>query len=273
MTDSIGLDDFYLDERGLASYFECSWLDKFRELGNTTPLTSASGSIPEEFIGSTFFTNVANFVFDNAREYLSASQDMLEIGPALGRTCYQTLQRFPSITNVTVVEPSKRLIESFCKLLVEGQLTSFPYIYSLRELRHIDVDSRRIADDCKHVEFTLINEPMQSDTVSRQFNLVYCLNVIDQAATPAEIVNTAMACTKITGVFVLASTYQWSKKYLKNLEEAVSDINEYFDSSWEKIAETDFDYKFRFNERFSQLFCSHVVIYRKMASNLAKETP
>lgn len=273
MTDTTGLDDFYLDERGLASYFECSWLDKFRELGNTTPLTSASGCIPEEFIGSKFFTNVANLVFDNARDNLSASQDMLEIGPALGRICYQTLQRFPSITSVTVVEPSKRLIENFRKLLVEGQLTSFPYIHSLRELMHIDVDSRGIADDCSHVDFTLINEPMQSDTVKRQFDLVYCLNVIDQAATPAEIVNAAMACTKTTGVLVLACSYQWSKKHLENLEDAVSDINQYFDSSWEKIADADFDYKFRFNERFSQLFCSHVVMYRKMASNLAKEVP
>ncbi|MGB4249030.1 MAG: hypothetical protein WBJ75_15060 [Pseudohongiellaceae bacterium] len=273
MTDTKELDDFYLDERGLASYFECSWLDKFRELGNTTSLTSASGSIPEEFIGSPFFTKVADFVFDNARRYLSSSQDMLEIGPALGRTCYQTLQRFPSIKNVTVVEPSKRLIESFRKLLVEGQLASFPYIHSLRELRRIDVDSRKIADDCGHVEFTLINEPMQSDTVTRQFDLVYCLNVIDQASTPAEIVNAATACTKTTGILVLACSYQWSEKHLQNLEDAVSDINQYFDSSWEKIAETNFDYKFRYNERFSQLFCSHVVMYRKIAGNLAKEAP
>lgn len=265
MTSSTDKDDFYLDERGLASYFECSWLDKFRELGNHTPLTSASGSIPEEFIDSPFFRTVADFVFDRTREFIGSPQNMLEIGPALGRTCYQTLQHFSSITNVTVVEPSKRLLDRFRELLVEGQLTSFPYIHSLREFKYIDIDSRRIADECSHVDFMLINEPMRSDTISKQFDLVFCLNVIDQAATPTEIVNAAMACTKIDGVLVLATTYQWSKKHLQNLEEVVNDINEYFDASWEKLAETNVDYKFRFNERFSQLFCSHVVIYKKLA--------
>lgn len=258
-------DDFYLDERGLASYFECSWLSKFRELGNSTPLTSASGKIPEDFIDSPFFTKVADFVFDNTKEFLPYPKDMLEIGPALGRTCHQTLQNFPSIASVTVVEPSKRLLNGFRRLLVEGQTTSFPYIHSLREFKSLEVDTRRIADECRHVDFTLINEPMQSNTITGQFDLVYCLNVLDQITSPIEIVGAAKICTKHNGVLALACSYQWSKKYLEKPQDMVGDINEYFDASWERLGETHLEYRFRFNERFSQLFCVHVVLYRKRA--------
>ena len=35
-------------------------------------------------------------------------------------------------------------------------------------------------------------------------------------------------------------------------------------SGWRKLAETDFDYKFRYNERYTQLFSSHAVIYQKV---------
>lgn len=262
MASTLEKDDFYLDERGLASYFESSWLSKFRELGNATPLTSVSGKIPEDFIDSPFFTTVADFVFDCTRGCLADPQSMLEIGPALGRTCHQTLQNFPSITSVTVVEPSKRLLSGFRRLLVEGQITSFPYIHSLREFKSLEIDTRTIADECRHVDFTLINEPMQSNTITGQFDLVYCLNVLDQVASPVEIVSAAKACTKHNGALVLACSYQWGKKYLEKPQDMVGDINEYFDASWEKIGETNLEYKFRFNERFSQLFCVHVVLYR-----------
>lgn len=256
-------DDFYLDDRGLASYFEASWLSKFRELGTTTPLTSASGNVPEHFLDSPFFTAVVTFLIDSTKERLTTPVKMLEIGPALGRTCHETLQRIPSIRSVTVVEPSNRLLDGFRRLLIEGKTTSFPYIHSLRELGRIDIDSRIIAEECSNAEFELINEPVRPGLVSDQFDLVYCLNVIDNAATPVEIVSTAMACTKPGGVLVLSCTYQWSKKYLTNPQEMVNDINEYFDSSWEKLGETEIEYRFRHNERFSQLFCPHVVVYQK----------
>ena len=76
---------------------------------------------------------------------------------------------------------------------------------------------------------------------------------------------TAVVLTQPThGVLALASSYQWSKQYLDDFSGTADDINTYFDSGWRKLAETDFDYKFRYNERYTQLFSSHAVIYQKV---------
>lgn len=255
--------DYYLDERGLASYFEASWLNKFREMGNTTQLTSASGSVAEIYIYSPFYTELVEFVFDAFDAATNRPSSLLEIGPALGRTCYETLKNFPTITNVTVVEPSCRLLDGFRRLLIDGGISTFPYIYSLSELRQIKVDSSQIAKESEGVAYTLINAPLQQDTLQDQFDLVYCLNVIDSASKPSLIIDEAMAATAPNGVLVLACKYQWSKKLIDNPEEMVSDINSYFDETWEKLGETQIEYRFRFNERYSRLFLPHVVMYKK----------
>lgn len=256
-------DDFYLDERGLASYFEASWLDRFRDLGNQIPLTSASRIIPEKFIHSPFFVEVAKFAFDKT-QHLSPPTNLLEIGPALGRTCYETLRLHPSIIDVTVVEPSNRLLDGFRRILIDGgQRTAFPYIHSLTELGSMEVDTSSVTRECRQAAFTLMNEAMTQHTISEQFDRVYCLNVIDNANNPMEIVQAAQRCTKPGGALILACTYQWSKKFLESPADMPRDINELFDSSWVCLGESKFEYKFRFNERFWRTFSSHIVIYEK----------
>jgi uncharacterized membrane protein YvbJ len=69
--------------------------------------------------------------------------------------------------------------------------------------------------------------------------------------------------TKSGGIVVLSCSYQWSKKHLNDFKEAVDDINDYFNTGWQKVGESEFDYKFRFNERYALLFLSHVVVYKK----------
>lgn len=102
------------------------------------------------------------------------------------------------------------------------------------------------------------------DTLSYQFDWVFCLNVIDNATNPLEIVRAVQQATKVGGVLALASSYQWSKQYLDDFSGTVDDINAYFDGAWRRVGETDFDYKFRYNERYTQLFSSHVVMYKKV---------
>lgn len=254
-------DDFYIDEKGLASYFEAAWLSKFRELGFIQPLASKSKPVPETYIDSPYFRDVAQWISANATV---APQSLLEIGPALGRVCYETIQCNPSLTDITVVEPSQRLRDGFRRLLMEGQSTRFPYIKSLKELNEMEVDTQTIANSCRHVTFTVLDTPLVADTLSRQFDWVFCLNVIDNATNPLEIVRATQQATRQGGVLALASSYQWSKQYLNDFSGTADDINTYFDSGWRKLAETDFDYKFRYNERYTQLFSSHAVIYQKV---------
>lgn len=258
MTDK---DDFYLDEKGLASYFEAAWLNKFRELGFTQPLESKSKRVPETYIDSPYFCEVAKWISASAPP---SPQSLLEIGPALGRVCYETIRLNPSITNVTLVEPSKRLRDGFRKILIDGQSVTFPYIYSLKELRYMDIDSRSITNECRRVTFDILDSPLVMDTLSRQFDWVFCLNVIDNATNPLEIVRAVQQATKVGGVLALASSYQWSKQYLDDFSGTVDDINAYFDGAWNRVDETDFDYKFRYNERYTQLFSSHVVMCKKV---------
>jgi hypothetical protein len=101
-------------------------------------------------------------------------------------------------------------------------------------------------------------------TCRDQYDLVYCLNVLDQCSNPIEIIQSAMTCTKLDGVLALSCSYQWSKKHLQDLREVVTDIKSYFDDSWELLEEIDLDDKFRFNERYSKLFSCHVVLFKKI---------
>ena len=194
-----------------------------------------------------------------------APQSLLEVGPALGRVCYETIKLNPSLADVTVVEPSQRLGNGFRKLLMEGQVVRFPYIKSLKELNYLEVDTHNIADECRHVTFDILNSPLVMDTLSRQFDWVFCLNVIDNATDPLEIVRAVQQATKVGGVLALASSYQWSKQYLDDFSGSVDVINEYFDGAWRRVVETDFDYKFRYHERYTQIFSSHSVMYKKVA--------
>ncbi|MEZ9408243.1 hypothetical protein AB4201_00585, partial [Vibrio lentus] len=60
----INMDDFYIDKKGLAAYFEMQWLDKLRESGVTEQLYSKSKRVPDSFISSDHSQNVARFVIN-----------------------------------------------------------------------------------------------------------------------------------------------------------------------------------------------------------------
>ena len=51
----------------------------------------------------------------------------------------------------------------------------------------------------------------------------------------------------------------------KKESEAIDDINEYFGDHWVKLSEDEHEYRIRFNERYSLLFITHVVAYKKCA--------
>ena len=88
--------------------------------------------------------------------------------------------------------------------------------------------------------------------------------MLDQCESPANIVSGLQKATRSGGLLFLSCSYQWSKKHLIRSSEITRDINEYFDEGWTKIAEDEHEYKHRVNDRYSQLFLSHIVGYKKI---------
>ena len=257
------MEDYYLDERGLASYFEAQWLDKVRESGFTEPLLANSKQVPDSFIASLFFLAAADFIDVGLSKASLAPTNLLEVGPALGRSCYELIKRTSTLRNVTLVEPSERLFLNMRKLLMESGTYDFPYIKGLKELASIELDTTAIVGSCSHIRFKSINAVFDSKTTSDDFDMTVCLNVVDQCEEPSKLVRDLQARTRVNGVLVLSCSYQWSSKHLKNPDDASADINQYFNANWTKIGETELEYRFRFNERFSRLFLSHVVMYMR----------
>ncbi|MGY3914045.1 SAM-dependent methyltransferase [Aeromonas australiensis] len=260
------MDDFYIDQKGLAAYYEVQWLDKLRLSGVSEQFESKSKYVPESFISSNHTQSVAKFIIDSLEAESINPIGALEVGAALGRNSYELVTNIPSISSVTVVEPSHRLLSNLKQILIDGTKCEFPYIKSLKELGCLDFDASTIAKACDHVSFTLIEAPFEPGVVKKEFDLTVCLNVLDQCESPKTLVNALMDATAFNGVLVLSCTYQWNKKHLKEESEAVNDINDYFGEGWAKLSEDEYEYKIRFNERYSLLFLSHIVAYKKVGS-------
>ena len=259
------MDDFYIDEKGLAAYFEMQWLDFLRENGVTQPLFSKSKSVPEWFISSDYAKNVSKFIAKTLSGEDMLPTTVLEVGPALGRNCYELVKTFPSVKSIAVVEPSRRLLSSFRRILIDGQSCEFSYIKSINEIGYFSFDASFIASSCAHVDFTLLEEPFVHGLVHDSYSLVICLNVLDQCEFPKSVVDALKAATAQDGFLFLSCTYQWSRKHLKKESEALDDINEYFGEGWVKLSEDEHEYRVRFNERYSLLFLSHVVGYKRIS--------
>lgn len=258
------MDDFYCEERNLGAYFEAEWLEVLRAQGDNTPLACASKPVPDAFVISPFYREVSQFIAACCQQADVAPSHYLEVGPALGRVTYETLRRFPQIRQSWLVEPSQRLLSHCQKLLMTPGCHAFPYIQGLNERGSLVIDTTVIASACQHSEITCINAPFDGKTLTVQADLTVCLNVLDQCQSPLTIMDALKQSTRSGGVLVVSNTYQWQKKHLLDAEDAVDDINQYFEATgWDKLNDTDIGYGFRFNERFSKHFISHVVGYRK----------
>jgi hypothetical protein len=256
------MDDFYLEEKDIAPYFEAQWWDMFVQYGSARIHPGAS-TIPFDFIQTQFFTQSAQWICRHLQHAGVTPFSMLEIGPALGRTCFELVQALPSLEEITVVEPSQILLRHFRKLLIDGGRQPFFTIPKLSADETQSINASPIADACTHIEFFCIDEPINTATTIGAFDLSIGLNVLDQCESPLTIVQTLVDSTRAGGLVVLACTYQWQKKYLKDWSEGRADINDYFPASWQKIDETHLEYHFRVNARYAMKFLSHLAMYRK----------
>ena len=256
--------DYYVDEKGLAMFFEIQWLDKLREFGNKNVLQSKSKWVCDDFIVTKHFSDVANHINQSLQNHNIKPTSMLEVGSALGRTCYEMIRSNSSIKKVTVVEPSCAFINAFEDILINGKNLDFKYIKSKKEVGSFKFDARPIAKACAKVNFELLNKEFNNNAVKGYHDMVICLNVLDQCPSPTKIVNALLEKVRPGGVICLSCTYQWNKKHLLDLGEAVDDINCYFNQNkWQRLSEHEHEYKFRFGERYAHVFLAHLVIYQK----------
>ncbi|MEN2269902.1 SAM-dependent methyltransferase [Vibrio diabolicus] len=258
------MEDFYLTDRGLTGYFEAQWFDKFIEDKQIETITSRSKQVPLSFLSSPHCSQVADFIAQTVLESGVQPCSLLEVGAALGRNYYELVQRLPSLKEATLVEPSNRLMDGFKQLLIEEQRVELTYLHDVNTINTLEVENRDIVQKCAHVDLTLINQPFEHDTLQSSFDLVVCLNVVDQCESPLSVINALKEATKVGGLMVVSCTYQWNAKHIKNEDEAVDDIKAYFAEGWRLVSEADHEYRIRFNDRFARQFLSHVVAYIRM---------
>ncbi|MDF4782058.1 SAM-dependent methyltransferase, partial [Vibrio parahaemolyticus] len=172
------MEDFYLNSRGLAGYFEAQWFDKFVEDKQIDAITSESKLVPLSFAKSSHCSQVADFITQAVSKNGKPPHALLEVGAALGRNYYELVQRLDSLKQATLVEPSGMLLNGLKQLLVEEQQVELTYIHGLNTFKTVEVDNRELVQNCAHVDLELINQPLEKDTVSKFYDLVVCLNVL-----------------------------------------------------------------------------------------------
>ena len=255
------MDDFYLTSQWLAAYAEAQWADFASDL-HQDEAGGESSQVPLSFILSPFHTEVPELILQKLKAISLRPKSLLEVGSSLGRVNYEIVSSLDCIHSVYLVEPSKRLLESSKDILLKGGISRFDRVVA-RENTQFELDTSEIANSYKHLDVIAINKPATAELDVPECDLVVCLNVLDQCDSPNEIMAFLFDKVPPGGVLALSCSYQWNKKHLKNPEEQVNDIKQYFDENWRLLGENEFEYRFRVNERYSMLFLSHTVVFQR----------
>lgn len=257
------MDDFYLSKKWLASYAESQWAD-MAFVNDLNEVDSEKLKAPLSFVLSPFHTEVPELIIQKLNEIPLRPKTLLEVGSSLGRVNYEIVSSLDSIHSVYLVEPSKRLLDASLDILLKDGVFQCDSLSS-HETPCFELSTSAIADVYKNLHVVAINEPAAPELDMPACDLVICLNVLDQCDSPNEIMTFLFDKVPPGGVLALSCSYQWNKKHLKNPEEKVSDIKQYFDEKWCLLGENEFEYRFRVNERYSMLFLSHTVLFQREA--------
>jgi SAM-dependent methyltransferase len=252
--------DFYLDERGLAAYFEKDWFDQ---------VIAADGFLEfapfeNELLYSDYHERLVEFVECELALKKLAPKTYLEIGSSLGRTYYQVCKRLRSVESATLVEPSQALVGYFEKIFRGREVESFQVLKGNGDFASVTLNTRAIQEECGRTEVTLLNQPFQGLSLPKEaYDLVVCSNVIDQCKDPRELARLLQHSTAPNGVLVMSCTYQWQDRYVGSGSKLIKNLDELMEPGWIPLNETNIPFKVRVNERHWMQFLSHVVVYRK----------
>ncbi len=247
-----------------ARFFEAQWLDVLRTHGCEQKLVSQSKRVPDFFVVSNYYQAAAMDLLKVVVELDLKPMSMLEVGPALGRSCYELAKVLPTLQEAVLVEPSQLFFADLQNILLYGNTIDLLQVKGKHDTASITFNTASIAAACEHIDLELINDSLDEVSPAQYHDLVICLNVIDQCEHPSRLMQQIKDRVKPGGLLYLSCTYQWQKKLIAVEKEAIDDINEYFEpAGWKLWGENELEYKLRYHERFAHAFLSHGVIYQK----------
>lgn len=247
------------ESRALAKYFEAHWIDY------SIPNANAPSDIRE--VNSrdecSHAKKVAEKISAQILKHNIDTTTLLEVGPALGRTSFELLHSINSLMEVSFVEQSLKL-HSNLEQIFTGKLVELPLIKDAKNLYYasLSLESTFSSNHLKDIKFDFINAEFDYSLIDKSYDLVVCLNVLDQCSSPVKLLNALKSKVNVGGVLCVSSTYQYPSKILASGELELHNLPEQFDDNWEQLEETNIDYKIRINHRCSNLFDSHLLIYR-----------
>jgi SAM-dependent methyltransferase len=251
--------DFYVDERGAASYFEKDWADHF------TDFKFHFAEFDRAFLYSDYHERFVQFL--KARMGPLAPQRMLEIGSGMGRGFYEVCRQLDTIENAVLVEPSKNLLAVFNSLFSGNRkVLRLPVLFGNVDRLDATIDTGPLQAACAGVQFSTLNLPFQEIPADlRPFDLVICSNVIDQCVDPEKLIELVQRSTRPGGVLALSCTYQWQEKYIGNAVREIKNTTEFFSGGWTPLGETNIPFQCRKYERHWLGFLSHVIVLQRHA--------
>lgn len=258
-------EDFYIDEKWLAAYFEKDWFDKVISDSSAKDFKFEYPGYGPIELYSDYHEKMVEFLNKELTKLSVKPHRLLEIGSSLGRSYYELCKSLSSIRSATLVEPSQNLVSLFSKIFIKGGLNTFPVLTGNREMAYIDFNTDAQKNSCSQVDLTLLNSTFDQVQVRPDyFDLVISSNVIDQCHEPLALVELLKTATAPDGILVLSCTYQWNEKYIENQAPEIKNINHLFQNGWKLLNETNIPFKVRRHERFWMHFLSHVSIFQKM---------
>lgn len=251
--------DFYLNDRGLAAYFEKDWGDHAR------PSAFHFAPFNPAHLYSPYHEQSMKLLLGAMESVGARPTKMLEIGASLGRNFFEVCSVVDTLRAATLVEPSKLLYEGQRRIF-EGEVKCvFNTLVGLGDFAAVVLDTSPIRATCAEVRVTALNCSFQELELKEEFDLVVCSNVIDQCKDHFELVNLLKERTAPGGILLLSCTYQWQSKYIGNAVREITNINDVFaDGGWRWLAEDHIPFHVRANERHWLSFLAHASVFQKI---------
>ena len=251
-------------EKDLARYFDKDWLGLFAQKNLLGAFEFLSPAYETSHAYCSFHENAIGALFDRSREMHFEPKSLLEVGSSLGRTFFEIGNKFGSIKTAKLIEPSANLRRGFSKIF-EDVAANIPLLLGCGSHHETTVDVSEIGKSCSHIDFEIIGESFENANLESEiFDLVVCLNVIDQCHSPLQLIDFIKAKTRKNGILVVSDSYQWPSKHCHDQQFVIENLKDFFkEHSWKVLDERNIEFKLRHNERHWCSFLSHFLILNK----------
>ncbi len=249
--------DFYLNDRGLAAYFEKDWGD------HACPKAFHFAPFNPAQLYSPYHEQSTKLLLGAMDSVGARPATMLEIGASLGRNFFEVCSVVDTLRAAKLVEPSKLLFDGQRRIFEGDPRPKFNTLVGLGDFAEVTLDAAPIRTACSKVDVTALNIPFQELKLKDTFDLVVCSNVIDQCKNHFALVDLLKERTAPGGLLLFSCTYQWQSKYIGNAVREITNINDLFRGGWRCLAEDNIPFHVRANERHWLSFLAHASVFQK----------